>query len=205
MQEIKETTSYREALKDRILETAIKAFAEHGVRAVKMDDVASMLGISKRTLYEIYEDKEALLYQGIVKYDGQKKEEMRKYAETHTVMDVILKAYRQKVEESAKVCMQFYIDIQKYPRVVQYMEKQHEQSYGYFHDFLLRGVKEGYFRSDVNYELLTHLFEAIGRYMSEKQLFRKYSFKEMFVNLLLVPLRGFCTEKGLQVLEKTDF
>ena len=56
MQEIKETTAYKKLLKGRILETAMKAFAERGVKAVRMDDVAQMLGISKRTLYEIYRD-----------------------------------------------------------------------------------------------------------------------------------------------------
>ena len=54
MQEIKETTAYKKALKGRIMETAMKAFAERGVKAVKMDDIAQMLSISKRTLYEIY-------------------------------------------------------------------------------------------------------------------------------------------------------
>ena len=204
MQEIKETTLYKQALKEKILETAIGAFAERGVRAVRMDDVASMLGISKRTLYEIYEDKETLLYQGIVKYDSQKREEMRQYAETHNVMDVILRAYGKKVEENSKVNLQFYIDIRKYPRIVQYMEAKHQESRAYFYDFLLRGVKEGYFRADVNYELLTHLFEAVGRYITDNQLFREYGFADMFRNLLLIPLRGFCTEKGRQVLEKAE-
>ena len=54
MQEIKETTAYKKSLKGRIMETAMKAFAERGVKAVKMDDIAQMLSISKRTLYEIY-------------------------------------------------------------------------------------------------------------------------------------------------------
>ena len=57
MQEIKETTAYKRSLKGRILETAMKAFAERGVKAVRMDDVAQMLCISKRTLYEVYKDK----------------------------------------------------------------------------------------------------------------------------------------------------
>ena len=205
MQEIKETTSYRQALKTKILETAIKAFAERGVRAVRMDDVATTLAISKRTLYEIYEDKEALLYQGIITYDREKREKMRLYAETHNVMDVILHAYSQKVEETQRVCLQFYIDIQKYPRIVQYMEKEHETTRQYFCEFLKRGVEEGYFRKDVNYDLLPYLFDALGKYMSENQIFKEYDFKELFRTLLLVPLRGFSTPKGLQVLEKYKF
>ena len=69
MQEIKETTAYKKQLKGRILEAALKAFAEQGVKAVKMDDVAQMLAISKRTIYEIFSDKEELLYQVVAHYD----------------------------------------------------------------------------------------------------------------------------------------
>lgn len=64
MQERKDISPYRQRLKTQIVETAMKAFAEKGIRGVRMDEVASSLGISKRTLYEIYDTKEALLYEG---------------------------------------------------------------------------------------------------------------------------------------------
>ena len=56
-------TTYRLGLKQKILSIAIELFNERGVRAVKMDDISSELSISKRTLYEIYENKEELLYE----------------------------------------------------------------------------------------------------------------------------------------------
>lgn len=62
MQEIKNISTYRQSLKDKILETSMKMFQEKGIRAVKMDDIANRLSISKRTLYEIYDDKERLLF-----------------------------------------------------------------------------------------------------------------------------------------------
>lgn len=39
----------------------MKQFLSKGVKAVKMDDIAMSLSISKRTLYEIFADKEDLL------------------------------------------------------------------------------------------------------------------------------------------------
>ena len=54
MQETKGMTLYKQGLKSTILETAMKLFVKNGIRAVRMDDVASELSISKRTLYEIY-------------------------------------------------------------------------------------------------------------------------------------------------------
>ena len=42
----------REELKLRVVETASKSFMTLGIKAVHMDDIASSLSISKRTLYE---------------------------------------------------------------------------------------------------------------------------------------------------------
>ena len=73
MSEIKNISTYRENLKDRILSTAMADFAARGIRAVKMDDIANALSISKRTLYEVYENKEDLLFEGIKKYNSGRK------------------------------------------------------------------------------------------------------------------------------------
>lgn len=50
--------SQRVELKDRIIETASEAFTAHGIKSITMDDIAASLGISKRTLYEVFQDKE---------------------------------------------------------------------------------------------------------------------------------------------------
>ena len=51
MQVLRETTAYRTALRERIIEKAMQDFSTNGIRAVKMDTLATELGISKRTLY----------------------------------------------------------------------------------------------------------------------------------------------------------
>lgn len=48
-----------------IIEQAAKMFAEQGIKSIRMDDIAKTLGVSKRTLYEMFEDKEELLYLSI--------------------------------------------------------------------------------------------------------------------------------------------
>jgi AcrR family transcriptional regulator len=51
--------------RERIIEQAANMFAEHGIKSIRMDDIAKSLGVSKRTLYELFEDKEELLYLSI--------------------------------------------------------------------------------------------------------------------------------------------
>ena len=202
MQEIKETTAYKRSLKGRILETAMKAFAERGVKAVRMDDVAQMLCISKRTLYEVYKDKEELLYQGVVKYDQEAKKSMNDFIHgASSVMDVILETYQRRVVRTGTVNPLFYNDIQKYPKVVDYLKNERERAYKGFIELMQRGVREGYFREDVDYELVAKMFTAINQFVMSQHLLAQYSKQQLFHNMLLVPLRGFCTKKGLTVIE----
>ena len=58
MQSTATETTYRQELKEKILITAVELFHKNGIKSVKMDDIANELKISKRTLYEIYSNKE---------------------------------------------------------------------------------------------------------------------------------------------------
>lgn len=206
MQEIKDLTAYRVSLKEKILQTATTAFAEKGIKEVKMDDIANALSISKRTLYEIYGDKESLLFEVVKQYTQRRREQLRKYGEEgHHVIEIIMEAYRLRVKESHDVNPAFYVDITRYPNIMKYMESQREENKEQFMLFMQRGVKEGLFRPDVDYTILPHLFEAIAQYVMKVNLYHKYSLEEIFTNLLLVPLRGFSTEKGLKILNNAKF
>jgi len=48
-------------LKERIIDEATRMFHESGIKSVRMDDIASACGISKRTLYENFSDREELI------------------------------------------------------------------------------------------------------------------------------------------------
>ena len=52
----------REELRRLVVSASGEMFFRNGIRQVKMDDIASKLSISKRTLYEIFANKEELLH-----------------------------------------------------------------------------------------------------------------------------------------------
>ena len=204
MQGIKVTTAYKQALKGRILETAMKLFAEQGVKAVKMDDVAQALTISKRTLYELYKDKEELLYQGILQFNEKHRNSMLAFIdEAPTVMDIIIETHQRRVVKASSINPLFYEDIQKYPRVVALLDKERDGARKQFMGFMRRGVREGYFRDDVDYRLIGELYNAINTCIRTQHLLNNYTMQELFSNLMVVPLRGFCTAKGLEVIENS--
>ena len=73
-------SNYRRDLKERILTVTMQAFKLRGIRNVRMDDIATTLGISKRTIYEIYSNKEELLLDGIMREDKARKRDSQLYA-----------------------------------------------------------------------------------------------------------------------------
>ena len=202
MQEKKTITAYKRGLREVILKTAMKAFAEKGIRAVKMDDIAESLAISKRTMYEIYATKEELLYEGVKAFREKRKEKFMELTKEKDLMEILLKVYHVRVEETNATNPLFYDDLVKYPRVLRYLNREKKNSREDMMLFFERGVQEGYFRDDINYELAMHLFEALGRYIQEERLYNKYSIKEIFRGMPLVLLRGLCTEKGIEKLQK---
>ena len=129
---------------------------------------------------------------------------MRSYAEDerHHVIDIIMEAYHMKVEEVRSVNPLFYLDLMKYPKLAQHMKESQQESREGFLAFMKRGVDDGYFRPDVNYELVPHIFDALGQYILTNSLVQQYSVEELFSNCFLIALRGFCTDKGLHTIDK---
>jgi AcrR family transcriptional regulator len=202
MQQQKETTPYRQALRERIIEAAMTAFCQSGIRAVKMDDIAKTLGISKRTLYEIYEDKEEVLYHGVRLYDQNKQEHLLAFAREHHVIDIIMEAYRVKAQDLKNISPLFFEDIPKYPKVAAYIKEQQEHGRQTFQLFMQRGVSEGFFRKEMNYEVISHLFDAVGKHIRNNELIKQFSLEELFVNMFLVAIRGFCTPRGIAAIDE---
>ena len=124
MQEIKTFTDYKLSLKDRILDTAMKAFAEQGVKAVKMDDIAASLGISKRTLYEIYDTKEQVIFEGLRRYHRMKSERVMAFAQdsNHDVLDMVIFLYQTHIKETGNLKPAFYDELGRYPLIEDYLQ-----------------------------------------------------------------------------------
>ena len=202
MQEIKIISAYRQSLKTRILEAASDAFSQKGIKSVRMDDIAQSLNISKRTLYEIYENKEVLLFECLKTSKARAQEEMTFIAaQQNNVMDIILDIYRSKMSQLQKINPQFYSDLEKYPQLQSFLEEQHDKDRTKLKDFLRRGIEEGYFKGDINVDIIANVFDAINEYMMSHKLYTEFPLEQLFNNMLFVTIRGICTQKGVAVID----
>lgn len=88
--------SQRVELRERIITAATEAFTSKGIKSITMDDIAAALGISKRTLYEVFSDKESLLKECILKMQAEREKYLQEVFEhSHNVLEVILTVFRK--------------------------------------------------------------------------------------------------------------
>ncbi len=204
MQRIKSISEYRRSLRDIVIEASMKAFAQHGIRAVKMDDVAQSLSVSKRTIYEMFGNKEQLLIEVLKTYKAKKEKELNeKAANCQNVIELLFYVYFQKINTFKKTNPKFYTDLAKYPLVIELLNQDREQAHNNYHEFLRRGIDEGLFREDLNLDLIARLLDAVISTMMNGELYRQYPIEDVFRNIAFVSIRGICTYKGLELFDKT--
>ena len=197
-------TPYRQELRERILATAMNEFYTKGIKAVKMDDIAKRLSISKRTLYEIYQNKEELLLEGMKASEAEFDAHMKAFSfqQSSNVMDILIEFYHYQVTKLAKITPAYYEDLHKYSLITEYLHsKQSERDKKNASLFIKKGIQEGFFRADINYSIVTQIARESVHYAMMNQLYKEHSIQEVFSNIILLFIRGICTLKGLQRLE----
>ncbi len=204
MQNMNIGNAYRQELKGKILQAATSLFYQHGIKQVKMDDIANSLKISKRTLYEIYENKEVLLFEVLQRNEEMERDQLMEFDKPGTnVLNIIFEFYRLRTQELSRINPLFFEDIHKYPKLLSYVRKRHEQQDSRVIAFMKRGVDEGYFLSNLNYEIVHVLADAAGQAIMNNFLYKKYDIRELFKISVMLFIRGICTPKGVRMLDES--
>lgn len=193
----------RTELRERILAAAMEAFATHGIREIRMDDIAAKLGISKRTLYEVFVDKETLLMQCIIKAQEDADIFAKEVNENASnVLEVLLKLYQRSIEQFHKTNKKFFEDIKRYPKVYEALIRSRKQDSESALAFFKAGVQQGIFRDDINFSIVGLLVREQLDILMNTDVCKEYSFLEVYESIMFTHIRGISTEKGAFELEK---
>ena len=175
-----------EQVKNDIRVLATNEFIKKGVKAVKMNDLAQTLRISKRTIYEIYKDKESLLF-SVVKNQIQKENlSLKSYYETHNAIETIVEFYNRQVAKSLKVNPVFFKELHSYVKVTEYLKKKHEERHNDGITFFENGVKDGYFKNDLNFRVSLSVIDYTLANMRNDNQFDRMTVDSLFRNYILV-------------------
>ena len=196
-----------DATKDRIITHAATLFVNNGCKVITMDDIANSLGISKRTIYENFRDKEALLEACLHYFYEQGKMDVQQILQSS---DNIIAAIFSLLENTSKMFFRmkfnFFNELQKYyPDTYNNTIKIYKQQHLDNTDKLLqKGVVDGIVREDINPTILSILFNELFIMIVHKDLFADYGFekKDAMHTCMSCITRGMLSKKGLQILDE---
>ncbi|GAE19543.1 hypothetical protein JCM6294_2609 [Bacteroides pyogenes DSM 20611 = JCM 6294] len=167
-----------------------------------MDDVAASLGISKRTLYEVFSDKESLLEACVLKKQAEGDCYVEGvYAQSGNVLEVILAVFQRHIEIFHKTNKRFFEDMKKYPKIYAMVKNRHDNDSEKVLSFFKSGVEQGIFRDDVNFGIVNLLVRSQFDVLLDTDICNEYPFIEVYESIMFTYLRGISTEKGAKMLE----
>jgi len=192
--------------RQRIVEEASVMFRTFGIRAVTMDMLSAKMGISKRTIYEVFRDKDELLKEVLSwMFDKQYKLLMKILSESKNVIEAIFKMIDLMSHHFQNMSPAFQLDIKRYHNdVFKKLDDKSMPPYSRENQEIIiaRGIEEGIFRSNIDLDITNKcLFEMI-RISNDVEVFPpdNYLSKDVIMNTYVNYLRGISTQKGLDLI-----
>jgi AcrR family transcriptional regulator len=194
-------------MKERIQQKAEELFRRYGIRSVTMDEIASQLGISKKTIYQFYSDKEALvndIFKCITDQNKERCMQVKSKAENAIHEQYLSSDAAQEIFNNMSSSVLF--DLNRFhPNVFAEFEKFKKQFlFNIIKENIVRGIKEGLFRKDLDVNIITWLqLEMIsGVFHNEEVMSGKTNAAHFEKEMKDFFLHGLCTEKGLGFISK---
>jgi AcrR family transcriptional regulator len=194
-------------VKERIIKEAFNLFWRYGIKSVTMDDIAKDLGISKRTIYQHYPDKEAIVILVVKQELEMQKCQMDKMEEDelNPIAQMIQGADYMRVSLAHMNPVVFH-DLKKYHPLAWDLFHQ------YKHEYIIKGIREnlaegvetGLYRKDINVDMLSVLRMEQILMALDPSIFPADRFNMMTIQMEFVHhfLRGILTAKGLEYYTK---
>jgi hypothetical protein len=201
---------FRKVMEDKklhILKNVGILYLKFGIRSVTMDDVASEFGISKKTLYQYFNDKKDLVSQVVDYYLENPMFDINKSGSGNVIehyfclrdhINKILKYFNNNIEFDLK---------KQYPQLYKKVHKLKRERI--FNSTVLNineGIKTGYYRKNLDVELIAKL--QVGRILftlnPENEIFTDSEVAkiELFDQVINYHMHAICTEKGIKYFKQ---
>lgn len=196
-----------EEQEQEIIVGALSLFDKYGIRSVTMDDVAREMGISKKTIYKYFENKADLVHKCIMTiYDQVYGLMMEIHENSKNAIDELfdIDAVVRKIMESHNPGLQFQLR-KYYPQTYRELYNGRKDLVNkMISENIESGQKDGLFRSDLEVEIVTHLYCSKVDTMphEEVELMSKYPIHKVMRQSLEYHIRGIASDKGLKYLDQ---
>lgn len=194
-------------MENRILFKARDLMTRNGVKHVTMDDIASQLGISKKTIYQFYKDKDALVM-AVVNFEleeqslkCQRTQDMADNAvhEMFMILEDIQQMFKNMnpmtMNELAKYYPEAFLRIQNHKD--EFMHKIIKTN-------LIKGIEQGVYRKEIDPEILSiyRLETSFVPFNVQLYPYSKFDIGKVTLQIIENFIYGVMSMKGIEFMEK---
>ncbi|MEN8203062.1 MAG: TetR/AcrR family transcriptional regulator [Bacteroidota bacterium] len=197
-------------VRERIIIESGQLFGKYGIRSMTMDALAEEMGISKRTIYERFKDKDTLLMEVIRYYKTQTNEKAYELIDkSDNVIEALFRIMKITIKQVAQMNPIFFHDFRKYHNKV-FKEFAHP---GDIRDLSITrklfetGLEQEVFRKDIHIEIANRALHALFDLFGHDSTLVEAGFdrRELFQHIIIPFFRGVSTKKGQKLLEDCKY
>ena len=200
-----ETQEKDKDIRNRILSASEALFMQYGFKSITMDEIARHLGISKKTLYLYFADKDDIVCQCI---DSHLSCERSEYADMAEIAENPIHAFLLEIQEFKLMFNTIHpsalFELRKYHPNAWQIFQEHKEKWllQSVVDNLQKGIAQGLYRSDIEPEILARLRIEQVHIGFDPQVFQKGRFELKTIQLQFIEhfLHGILTDAGRQTL-----
>lgn len=194
-------------MKEKIIEASLQQFLKHGIREMTMQKLVLPLGISTKTMYKYFSNKEELLEECLkVHYKEMDKGLLFIMEGSPNAVVSLRSVYSKSMELDFGTNHLFYHDLNYYyPELQDKVMKLYSHKAGeILTGIIAKGIAEGYFLAHLNPLLVLKAIGVLYTSVTRNEVFKNFDVTpaELIKHTIDVYLRGICTNKGLQIFDK---
>lgn len=193
--------------KIEIIDKAAGIFLKYGIKSVTMDDMAKELGMSKKTLYAYFSDKNDLVLQILTqKINSDQSRCMLIKDESENAIDEMFRINQFVSGMIKNVHPSVFYDLKKFHPDAMTIFHEHKWKFvkGTIMDNIARGKKEGLYRTELPDELIAIIYVGATDLISTGEAFAGLdkTSDQVFQEIIRFQLHGLVNEKGLAYLQE---
>lgn len=193
--------------KDKIIHQSLLLFLKKGVKQVNMDEVASNLGISKKTLYIHFENKQDLVHHCFHRHNEKVSE----------MINTSVSRFDNAIDELFAIDETFSLVMkQTNPYLLGELKRYYPQTWSLIEDLkqkvlfgimknnLINGVEQELYRAELDVDIIAKLMISRTDTLVNDEIFplTHYDFRKLLTENRIYHIRGIATTKGINYLEQ---
>ena len=193
--------------RNEIIDKSAMIFLRHGIKSVTMDDLAKALGVSKKTIYNYFKDKDdlvKLIVSTLIERNRTSCEIGRLKSEN--AIDALMNISEYSTRLFTEIHTSVFFDLQKYYPEAWNIIKQHRLDFvsNQITQNIVRGQEEGIYIAELDPKIMSGIHLASVSMMTDSDIFGVESneYGKLSHEIMLFQLRGIVNDKGRELMIK---